>query len=354
MESLTKQGGVRVNLVQGYFQVTSGSATKGDYSLKPTANSAFDVTSLYGATDMVYAMHACGLLESMGAEERATWAATISSFQNASTGWPLLKPFEAQHCANPPYANHTWHAAGAMLETLALLSSSGPPSSRAKGRFHPLVPFRSVSAMLARGPAEWESFLRRWLSNYADVWMGSQAVQSLVAVVKLSEAEPKGKADAFYSWLFSYLNATSMPATGMWDGQPLQDDMHLLGGAFHIFHVYQCFDGALWPHAAASVDTALAIQDNESGVWGGKHRWADREHRHAAIHHGFEIGGVCILAGWLSPLRASRSVLGRAQSFRGGRPRARARSCRRACLLLGLVVPRWVPGDICHSVKGYG
>jgi hypothetical protein len=26
------------------------------------------------------------------------------------------------------------------------------------------------------------------------------------------------------------------------------------------------------------VDTNLAIQDNESGVWGGKHRWADREH----------------------------------------------------------------------------
>ena len=64
----------------------------------------------------------------------------------------------------------------------------------------------------------------------------------------------------------------------MWDGQPLQDDMHLLSGVFHIFHVYQCFDGALWPHAAARVDTNLAIQDNESGVWGGKHRWVDREH----------------------------------------------------------------------------
>jgi len=66
-------------------------------------------------------------------------------------------------------------------------------------------------------------------------------------------------------------------ATGMWNGKPSQDDMHLLGGAFHIFHVYQCFGNAsTWPHAKASIDTNLASQDNSSGVWGGKHSWADR------------------------------------------------------------------------------
>ena len=42
------------------FQVRNGDPKKGEFSLKPTSNEGFDVTSLYGASDMVYAMHACG------------------------------------------------------------------------------------------------------------------------------------------------------------------------------------------------------------------------------------------------------------------------------------------------------
>lgn len=63
--------------------------------------------------------------------------------------------------------------------------------------------------------------------------------------------------------------------------------MHQIGGAFHVYHVYQCFSdgspespfvGLGWPHSAASVDATLSAQDNSSGVWGGKHEWSERGH----------------------------------------------------------------------------
>ena len=121
-----------------------------------------------------------------------------SLLQNRTTGWYELQDFEFMHCANPPYANHTWHAAGAAVETLRLLASSGPAAQPRGATVPPYaytsVPFRSVDAMMTGGPAEWTVFMQRWLSGYADVWMGSQAVQSLVAIVKLSQPMPPPQA----------------------------------------------------------------------------------------------------------------------------------------------------------------
>lgn len=275
-----------------------GDPKLGQFSLKPvSADPAYKHTSLYGVTDMVYALHATGRLDAMPKQERQRWAATINSFQNRTTGWYELQSWEAQHCANPPYANHTWHAAGAALETLRLLSSSGPPETVAAAPFYAGVPFHSVKTMIAGGSSAWAAFVKKWLSDYDDVWMGSQAVQSLVAIVKLSQATPPPQADAFWRWLFADLNRTS-DSLGMWDGSPHQNAMHQIGGAFHIFHVYQCFSGLdsdgggslsssslsagspfkpmTWPHSAASVDATLSAQDNSSGVWGGKHDWGAR------------------------------------------------------------------------------
>lgn len=282
----------------------AGDPSLGEYSLKPVSNAAYNRTSLYGTTDMVYARHATGQLDGMSSQERRQWAATINSFQNRTSGWYELQAFELMHCANPPYANHTWHAAGAAVETLRLLASSGPGAPRGvPPTAYTAVPFRSVDEMMAGGPAEWRAFMERWLSGYADVWMGSQAVQSLVAIVKLSQPTPPQQADVFWPWLFRYLNQTS-DSLGMWDGSPHQDAMHQIGGAFHVYHVYQCFsDGASsglpfvglgWPHSAASVDTTLSAQDNSSGVWGGKHDWRDRS-LWATISSCIDLDGVYTL-----------------------------------------------------------
>lgn len=266
-----------------------GDAAVGEYSLKPVSNPAYNRTSLYGTTDMVYARHATGQLDGMSSQERRQWAETINSFQNRTTGWYELQAFESMHCANPPYANHTWHAAGAAVETLRLLASSGPGAQPRGARLpsyaYSPVRFRSVDELMEGGAAEWRAFVERWLSGYADVWMGSQAVQSLVAIVKLSQPTLPPQADAFWNFLFGYLNQTS-DSHGMWDGTPHQDAIHQIGGAFHVYHVYQCFPevpspdspfvGLGWPHSAASVDATLSAQDNSSGVWGGKHDWVDR------------------------------------------------------------------------------
>ncbi len=148
--------------------------------------------------------------------------------------------------------------------------------------------------------------MERWLSDYDDVWMGSQAVQSLVAIVKLSQPAAKPP-PAFFPWLFAYFNRTS-DASGMWDGSPHQNSLHQIGGAFHIYHVYQCFGagpvgspfvGLGWPHAAASVDSTLAAQDrgsggngsSGSGVWGGRQPWSARGHW-ATISSCIDLDGV--------------------------------------------------------------
>ena len=266
-----------------------GDAEAGEFSLLPTRKE--NRTSFYGTTDMVYALHAAGQLDQLSADVRLRWSQTINRFQNLTTGWYDLAPWEAMHCANPPYANHTWHAAGAAVETLRLLSSSGPAANQAKQPFMPSVPFHSVLALLRAGPDAWTVFMKHWLTNYADVWMGSQAVQSLAAVLKLSHLGlDDGSQSAFFDWFFSFLDQTISSTTGMWDGQPHQPAMQQLGGAFHIFHVYQCFHRS-WPDAEASVDTTLTAQDTDSGVWGGHHAWSARS-SWKAISSCIDLDGV--------------------------------------------------------------
>ena len=272
---------------------SGADAAGGEYSLKQG-----EPTSVYGATDMVYALHAAGQLGNLTRAERTRWGATINGFQNSSSGFFAVAPFEAMHTANPPFANHTWHASGAAVETLRLLSSadtgdgsssSSSSSSAIVPPLQPPAPIRAVEALLAAGPPAWRVFLARWLSGYGDVWMGSQAVQSLAAAAKLarlSTANASAARAPFAAWLLSALNGTVSGATGMWDGTPHQDAKHQLGGAFHLFHVYQCSlgeaaaaGGAWSPHAAAAVDTVLAAQHggaNGSGTWGSAGAWAGR------------------------------------------------------------------------------
>jgi hypothetical protein len=265
----------------------SGDGAAGEYSLKQGKP-----TSVYGATDMVYALHATGQLRNLSRAERAAWGATINGFQNKSTGFFSIAPFEATHTANPPFANYTWHASGAAVETLRMLSSAdvAGTSSAIVPPLQPPSPFTAVEELLTAGPSAWQAFLTHWLSGNGDVWMGSQAVQSLAAVVKLTHlSSPNASAarDPFAAWLLRVLNATVDRASGMWDGTPHQDAKHQLGGAFHIFHVYQCSlgeasaMGGTWsPLAQAAVDTTLAAQHGGakgSGTWGPRQGgWAGR------------------------------------------------------------------------------
>lgn len=235
----------------------AGEHAAGQYSLLPV--SKHNQTSFYGATDLVYAFHAVGQLDLLSSKDRLHWASTIKQFQNTS-GWIDLFPWEEMHTANPPYANVTWHAIGAAIETLQLLGASSLQPSEFLLPLH----VQSVGKLISQGTVAWEAFMQRWLSKYHDVWMGSQAVQSLAAAVMLAHIQyaPSDATDAhvesFFPWMFAYLNATVSAASGMWDGSPHQNPMHQLGGAFHIQHVYECFDGEYqWPKPRAAVDTTL-------------------------------------------------------------------------------------------------
>ena len=73
---------------------------EGKYSLHPVVNPEHNFTSLYGATDMVYAMHATGQLAEIPRQQREQWARTINSFQNQSSGWYELQKWEGMHTAN--------------------------------------------------------------------------------------------------------------------------------------------------------------------------------------------------------------------------------------------------------------
>ena len=264
----------------------SGDAGSGEYSYRQGHQ-----TSVYGVTDMIYALHAAGQLRNLSRAERMRWGATINRFQNTSTGFYNVADFENTHVANPPFANFSWHATGAAVEALNMISSADTEdnSSSIVPPLQPVVPLSPVADMLVAGEPAWQSFVRRWVADYEDVWMGSQAVQALAAVVKLT-AFPSAPARAaqgpFAAWLLSYLNATVDGTTGMWDGSPHQDAQHQLGGAFHLFHVYQCSlgeasaRGGTWPPLArAAVDTTLDAQhggEDGSGTWGHQSAWSDR------------------------------------------------------------------------------
>ena len=76
-------------------------------------------------------------------------------------GWFNLETWEAMHTANPPYANYSWHAAGAAVETLRILASAdiitpiAPP-------FVPPAPFKAVGGLLSGGPTVWDAFMSKW------------------------------------------------------------------------------------------------------------------------------------------------------------------------------------------------
>jgi len=274
----------------------SGDAGSGEYSYK-----AHHATSVYGVTDMIYALHAAGQLGSLPKATRLRWADTINRFQNHSTGFYEVQDFEQVHVANPPFANFTWHGSGAAVETLKLLSDAGGDGEAISPPLEPPIVFAAVDEMLAAGPVVWAEFVDHWLTGYDDVWRGSQAVQSLAALVKLTKSRHRPESEPFGEWLLTSLNASISPDTGMWDGTPPQDKKHQLGGAFHIYHVYQCYlgeaaaAGGSWsPHARAAVNTTLAAQHSgpdKAGIWGKVEKWSERD-QWGAISTCIDLDGV--------------------------------------------------------------
>ena len=58
-----------------------------------------------------------------------------------------------------------------------------------------------------------------------------------------------------------------------------------LGGAFHLYHVYNCFNKT-WLHPAKVVDTTLSIQNKTTGMWlpFGESFWGKKKKRKKAPH----------------------------------------------------------------------
>jgi hypothetical protein len=170
-------------------------------------------------------------------------------------------------------ANWPWHPSHAALETLALLGAA------------PRFKMSAVDALL-RNSSAWVPFMEEWVQNTTNVWGGSQQAQSLPGIAR--SADPSASSP-FFDFYFGWLANHSDAATGYWvprcarrgDAPPLQegdgapqphkrcsaaDPINQLGGAFHLYHVHECF-GKAWPHPTSVVDATLASQDPASGMW---------------------------------------------------------------------------------------
>ena len=107
----------------------SGEGGPGEYSWLPARlRKPGQSTSIYGTTDVAYAMFATGQLSELSLSElsladRVAWATIINGFQNASTGWYDPAPWEVQNEASFFFFFFLtpWHPTGPALEALDLL-----------------------------------------------------------------------------------------------------------------------------------------------------------------------------------------------------------------------------------------
>jgi hypothetical protein len=97
-------------------------------------------------------------------------------------------------------------------------------------------------------------------------------VQGLAAVMRSSSPNEVAFTE-FYEWYFEYLRDHSDATTGYWVAKT-KDKVNQLGGAFHLYKMFSCFNLS-WQYPDKVVDTTLATQNQTDGMWrtgnGGTH-----------------------------------------------------------------------------------
>jgi len=229
------------------FAVAGGS-TVGAYSFLQGTG----IPSLYGSADVVHVLTVVGELAGLSPSQRAQWAAHLNTFLNAS-GFFALQAVEGQTGYQP------WHASGYGYSAFKLLAQ------------FPAYPPVWSQAIAAADETVWNATMWAILTDPAGVWSRSHKLAAIPTT--LLNADPGTNTtqyEAFFNWLWPFLNATSSPTIGYWcePPNPLPPSCMCLGGAFHVAFTHGCVHRPL-PNPWALLNTTLALQDPSTGLWNG-------------------------------------------------------------------------------------
>ena len=215
-------------------QFSSGGT--GEFSYKPGGS-----TCSYGTTDMLISRYIINDLE-LSENEKDTWAAVINRFQNEK-GW-----YDKSHTTH-----HKEHTTAYAVAALRLI-----------GRMPGKPLFWGASILKERASME------KWINNvnWSIIWPGSHVVTGVPAALAMTGEGT----EEFFKWYFYWLDQTADPASGFWCrglvhklgiiGKPTK---HEMGGAFHMYYVYEFF-GRQWKYPERIVDQTLRLQ-HANGLW---------------------------------------------------------------------------------------
>jgi hypothetical protein len=197
----------------------------------------------YGTTDTLISRYTMGALD-LSEGEKEAWAAVINRFQRED-GW-----------YSKTYTRHAKEHTTAYAT--AALSLIGRSPARAF----------SWAAPILRDEASMEAWIRG--PHWSIVWPGSHIISGVPAALAMTGAAP----EAFLDWYFAWLDREADPASGFWArgavhrlGLIRRPTKHEMGGAFHMFYVYERFHRA-WLHPERVVDHSLRLQ-RPNGLWDG-------------------------------------------------------------------------------------
>ena len=230
-------------------------------------------TCIYGTTDVLYYKYILGQVDTLSEAEKDEWAALINSFQDASSGQFIPKPFERWAGLFP------WHTSGTAISALSLLGR--------RPRFAP-----RFAEQIAEEPASWAPWIERFLNASAVpnpgkdpttdddvIWHSSHAIAAVPCAL---QATSGAKYRRFFDWYFAFLERAADPASGFWTGRnyTAPPSFLQLGSSFHMIHAYEFFGarglagkrplgGAgneSWPNVPAVLNWTLALQQ-PNGFW---------------------------------------------------------------------------------------
>ncbi|HSV98289.1 MAG TPA: hypothetical protein VLM75_15300 [Spirochaetota bacterium] len=198
-------------------------------------------TDSYGSTDMLISRYIIGDLD-LTEKQKDEWASVINRFQRPD-GW----------YARTYTFHHREHTTAYAVAALRLIDR------------RPSWPLAWSSKILAD-----RASMERWINgvNWSIIWPGSHVVSGVPAALAMTGEG----ADNFYDWYFDWLDRAADPKSGFWCrglvhrlGLIRRPTKHEMGGAFHMYYVYEYF-GRKWRHPEKVVDHTLRLQ-RANGLW---------------------------------------------------------------------------------------
>ncbi len=212
----------------------------GEYSYKKGGP-----TSFYGTTDTLISLYILNQLD-LTEEEKDQWAATINQFQNPKTGW-----------YNKKYTLHyKEHRTAYAVAALRLIDRK------------PAHPLTAIHKIAKGSENKWEKWIKH--PNWSFIWATSHVISGVPAALAMVDGNG-GEWKDFFEWYFEWLNETADPKTGYWRIGLLHKlwksriTKHELGGAFHMYYVYEYFNRG-WKYPAKIVENTLELQ-HDNGLW---------------------------------------------------------------------------------------